>query len=112
RGGWLVEEHGLRPHRKRACDCCPLLLAPGQARRIFAGLIDELNTAQAFLAYCHRLIAPQLAHSDRCLDHVAEHRHMWPQIILLEHDPEFGAQAVDLGKRTRSATTASIKPRA
>ena len=37
---------------------------------------------------------------------------MWPQIILLEHDPEFAAQAVDLGKRTRPATTASIKPRA
>jgi hypothetical protein len=37
---------------------------------------------------------------------------MWPQIILLEHDPEFAAQAVDLGERTRPATAGGIEPRA
>jgi hypothetical protein len=45
-----------------ARDRSPLVLAPGKASRIFAGLIDELDAAQAFLAYCHRLIPPQLAH--------------------------------------------------
>ena len=113
RGRGLVEQHHLGLHRERAGDGDALLLAAGQARRILVGLVLEVHAAQARCAERRR---PSLRDRPRTrigrLDHVAQHRHVRPQVELLEHDAEVAAHPVDLGQRPRFALAIGVAAKA
>ena len=108
RRGRLVEQHHLGLHRERARDRDALLLAAGQARRILARLVCEVNAGEAFGAELGGLLARQAAHAHRRLDHVAEHGHVRPQVELLKDHAEVAPHPVDLRQRPRLAAARRI----
>ena len=83
--------------------CCP----PESRAGIFVALSSR-PTRRRQASPTRRFLARHLAHADRRLDHVAEHRHVRPQVELLEHDTELAAHRVDLGERARPASAARI----
>src|SRR5207247_7459242 len=78
-----------------------LLLPAGEPRRIFLGLVEEMDAPQAFERELACLGSLEAAHAARRLDDVAEHRHVRPEVELLEHHAEIAPQPVALCERSR-----------
>ena len=93
----LVEQHHLRPHRKRARNRHSLLLAAGELARIALFLAGETHLGEqrvgAFLDLGLRL----LQHVDRRHHHVLERRLVREEVVLLEDDRHILAQRHHFG---------------
>ena len=96
RRGRLVEQHHLRPHRKRARDRRALLLAARQMRGIVIAPLGHAHSRKQRLRFLDAFLARTLLHMHRRFDQVFQHRQMRPEIEALEHHAELGADAVDL----------------
>ncbi len=90
RAGRLVEQQHLGRHRQRAGDRHPLLLAARQPRRIGVAFVGEVDLDQKLLGDGDGLVARHALHPKRRLDQVFQHRHVRPQIEVLEHHADVG----------------------
>ncbi|MCP1852074.1 hypothetical protein J2R80_005897 [Bradyrhizobium sp. USDA 4541] len=73
----------------RAIDRDALLLASGQPGRIGIALRLHADLLKQPFGRDDRLIPADPAHPHRGLDDVSQHRHVRPQIELLEHHSDF-----------------------
>ena len=108
RRGGLVEEHDIGLHRERAGDRRPLLLPAREMGREVVVLVLQPDLLQQGPRPLHRFAPGQLEHVDGRLDDVLQHRQMRPQVELLEHHAEAGADAVDLAPVGRHRPAAPV----
>ncbi|MNO34195.1 hypothetical protein D3C76_242250 [compost metagenome] len=95
RGGFIEQDH-LRLHRQGAGNRCALLLATGQLRRVGMALVGDADLGQQRFRHFDGFGLALAEHAARCLDDVVEDAHVRPQIKVLKHKTNLGAQAVDL----------------
>src|SRR5450830_808752 len=95
RAGRLVEQHHFRAHAQCARDRDPLLLAAGELRRIFLGLLQNAHAREVLHRQLFGLRLWHLAHPDRRQRAVLENREMRKQIELLKHHADLAAHLVD-----------------
>jgi hypothetical protein len=96
RAGGFVKKHHLGLHRQRTGNRHTLLLTTTQVRRIGVLLALQPHLGQVFAGNLDRLIARYLHHMHRRFDDVLQHRHVRPQVEMLKHHGQFGAQAREL----------------
>ena len=96
RRGRLVEQQRLGFHRQRPRDRRALLLATRKLRRVDIGLVADADLVEVAARGLLDLRAVAAQHGDRCLDHVLQDGHVRPQVELLEHHRQVGADAQHL----------------
>ncbi len=97
RGGRFVEQQHLGLHRQRAGDRDTLLLTAGEMHRVFH-LLAFVDTH--FRQVFHRALAgfmlAQAQHLNRCFHHVLQHRHVAPEVKVLEYHRQARTQQAQL----------------
>src|SRR6478735_8172446 len=81
----LIEQHELRPDRKRSRDRNPLLLAAGQLPRIGIGFVRQADPRQQLHRISNGVLATLLVHANRCFDNVLQRGHVRIKIELLKN---------------------------
>ncbi|MCY1432181.1 hypothetical protein D9M71_481710 [compost metagenome] len=99
RRGRLVEQHHLRLHAQRTGDGHALLLAAGQARGVFLGLLTDADLGQQRPRLLLTLGLAALAHDLLRQAEVFQHGHVREQVEVLEDHADFAAIGVDVGLR-------------
>ncbi|ENO96781.1 proline/glycine betaine ABC transporter periplasmic protein [Thauera phenylacetica B4P] len=96
RRGGLVEQQHRRLHRQRARDRHALLLAARHVRRVGVAELPHPHALEVALGALARLGLRQPEHMHRRLDDVLEHRHVAPQVEVLEHHRQARADLLQL----------------
>ncbi|MCY1436768.1 hypothetical protein D9M71_529030 [compost metagenome] len=99
RRGHLVEQHHLRPHRQRAGDRHPLLLAAGKLRRIVIQLVAQADHLQQLHGPFAGLVARQAEDLHRRFHHVLQRAHVREQVEALEHHADLAAHPAHVAFR-------------
>src|SRR5262249_3499374 len=92
RRGRLVEQHDLRLHHQRSCDCYTLLLTAGELTWIRANLVGEADPAQHLLPTPGRLRIRLAANPAPSGWDVVEDRHVRIEAEALEDHADLGAE--------------------
>ena len=97
RGGRFVEQQHLRFHRQRAGDGDALLLTAGEMHRVFhlLALVDT-HFRQVFHRALAGFLLAQAQHLNRRFHHVLQHRHVAPEVEVLEHHRQARTQQSQL----------------
>jgi len=96
RAGGFIEQHHLRLHRQGARNRHTLLLATAHMRRVAVFHAGEAYLGQVFAGCCNGFVFGHTQHVHRGFNDVLQHRHVRPQVEVLEHHGQLGAQALQL----------------
>ena len=93
----LVEQHELRPHRKRSRDRDPLLLTAGELSRVFVRLVVDAHPCELLHRSLAGLARVDLQDLLQGNGDVLEGGLVREQVERLEDDPDPGAYGVEVG---------------
>ncbi len=94
--GRLIEQHHVRVHTQGAGDGNTLLLASGQANRMFFHLVAQPHPGEGLFGYLVGLVLGSSQHRALGDSEVAAHSEMRKEVELLKHHSDTGADAVHL----------------
>ena len=101
RRGRLVEQHHVGFHAQRPGNGDALLLATRQARWIIILALGKPDALEHRFGPLAHFGPGLLQHRQRTFHHVLQHRHVGPQVELLEHHAKLGAHVFDLAHAFR-----------